>query len=39
MLLHCAAGEAAVEIDGMRYTLEEMDTLRLDGPRRALTSS
>ncbi|RQZ50138.1 HutD family protein [Burkholderia cepacia] len=35
VLLFCTAGEAAVEIDGTRYTLEEMDTLRLDGPRRA----
>ncbi len=35
VLLYCAAGEAAVEVDGARYTLEEMDTLRLDGPPRA----
>ncbi|WP_193098712.1 HutD family protein [Burkholderia sp. Z1] len=35
VLLFCAAGAAGVEIDGTHYALEEMDTLRLDGPQRA----
>lgn len=35
VLLFCAAGAVGVEIDGAHYALEEMDTLRLDGPQRA----
>ena len=35
VLLFCATGAVGVEIDGARYALQEMDTLRLDGPRRA----
>ncbi|NTY41669.1 HutD/Ves family protein [Burkholderia diffusa] len=35
VLLFCAAGAVGVEIDGTHYALEEMDTLRLDGSRRA----
>ncbi|WP_412021473.1 HutD family protein [Burkholderia cepacia] len=35
VLLFCAAGAVGVELDGARYALEEMDTLRLDGPQRA----
>ncbi|HHL4083284.1 HutD/Ves family protein [Burkholderia sola] len=35
VLLFCATGAVGVEIDGAHYALQEMDTLRLDGPRRA----
>ncbi|RQR51199.1 HutD family protein [Burkholderia sp. Bp9126] len=35
VLLFCAAGPLRVELDGTAYTLEELDTLRLDGPQRA----
>jgi len=35
VLLFCASGAVGVEIDGAHYALQEMDTLRLDGPRRA----
>ncbi|WP_175921126.1 HutD/Ves family protein [Burkholderia pyrrocinia] len=35
LLLFCAARAVGVEIDGTHYALEEMDTLRLDGSRRA----
>ncbi|KWZ35800.1 HutD/Ves family protein [Burkholderia anthina] len=35
VLLFCAAGAVGVDIDGMHYALEDMDTLRLDGPPRA----
>ncbi|RQR24519.1 MULTISPECIES: HutD family protein [unclassified Burkholderia] len=35
VLLFCAAGAVGIGIDGAHYTLQEMDTLRLDGPRRA----
>ncbi|AOK17204.1 histidine utilization protein HutD [Burkholderia cepacia] len=35
VLLFCANGTVQVALDGATYTLEEMDTLRLDGPRRA----
>ncbi|MCA8092824.1 HutD family protein [Burkholderia anthina] len=36
VLLFCATGAVGVEIDGAHYALQEMDTLRLDDPRRAL---
>ncbi|WP_010091902.1 HutD family protein [Burkholderia ubonensis] len=36
VLLFCATGTVQVALDGATYTLEELDTLRLDGPRRAL---
>ncbi|MBY4870106.1 HutD family protein [Burkholderia sp. Bp9017] len=36
VLLFCATGAVGVEIDGAHYALQEMDTLRLDEPRRAL---
>ncbi|TCW80472.1 histidine utilization protein HutD [Burkholderia sp. SRS-46] len=35
VLLFCAAGPVQVELDGTTHTLEELDTLRLDGPQRA----
>ncbi|KVD39993.1 histidine utilization protein HutD [Burkholderia sp. MSMB1072] len=35
VLLFCATGAVGVEIDGAHHALQEMDTLRLDGPRRA----
>ncbi|KVX68301.1 HutD family protein [Burkholderia stagnalis] len=35
VLLFCAAGPVHVELDGTACTLEELDTLRLDGPQRA----
>ncbi|QDW50879.1 HutD family protein [Burkholderia sp. KBS0801] len=35
VLLFCATGAVGVDIDGAHYALQEMDTLRLDGPRRA----
>ncbi|WP_175908070.1 HutD/Ves family protein [Burkholderia seminalis] len=35
VLLFCATGAAGVAIHGTHHALEEMDTLRLDGPRRA----
>ncbi|WP_322089585.1 HutD family protein [Burkholderia sp. BCC1999] len=35
VLLFCATGAVGVDVDGTHYALEEMDTLRLDGPRRA----
>nr|WP_057929155.1 HutD family protein [Burkholderia ambifaria] len=35
VLLFCATGAVGVEIDGAHYALQEMDTLRLDGPQRA----
>ncbi|MXN75073.1 HutD family protein [Burkholderia sp. 4701] len=35
VLLFCAAGPVQVEFEGTAYTLEELDTLRLDGPQRA----
>ncbi|MEK2602274.1 HutD family protein [Burkholderia arboris] len=35
VLLFCAAGAVDVELDGTHHALEELDTLRLDGPRRA----
>ncbi|KVC27920.1 HutD family protein [Burkholderia pseudomultivorans] len=36
VLLYCATGAVDVAVAGARYALEEMDTLRLDGPLRAL---
>ncbi|MBN6729543.1 HutD/Ves family protein [Burkholderia multivorans] len=36
VLLFCAAGAVEVALDDARFALEEMDTLRLDGPPRAL---
>ncbi|MGR3911376.1 HutD family protein [Burkholderia sp. SR8] len=35
VLLFCATGAVGVDIDGAHYALQEMDTLRLDGPQRA----
>ncbi|RQR23678.1 HutD family protein [Burkholderia sp. Bp9143] len=35
VLLFCATGAVGIEIDGVHYALQEMDTLRLDGPQRA----
>ncbi|MBN3790940.1 HutD family protein [Burkholderia sp. Ac-20353] len=35
VLLFCAAGTVQVVLDGATHTLEELDTLRLDGPQRA----
>ncbi|AOJ86337.1 MULTISPECIES: HutD family protein [Burkholderia] len=37
VLLFCATGAVGIDIDidGAHYALQEMDTLRLDGPRRA----
>jgi len=35
VLLFCATGAVGVAIDGTHHALEDMDTLRLDGPRRA----
>ncbi|RQS74023.1 HutD family protein [Burkholderia sp. Bp8963] len=35
MLLFCATGTVQVVLDGATHTLEELDTLRLDGPQRA----
>ncbi|MEB2605409.1 HutD family protein [Burkholderia cenocepacia] len=35
VLLFCAAGAVSVDLGGTYYALEDMDTLRLDGPRRA----
>ncbi|MPV55673.1 histidine utilization protein HutD [Burkholderia sp. HI2761] len=35
VLLFSATGAVDVEIDGAHHALQEMDTLRLDGPRRA----
>ncbi|RQZ07464.1 HutD family protein [Burkholderia sp. Bp9031] len=35
VLLFCATGAVGIEIDGAHYALQEMDTLRLDGPQRA----
>ncbi|PCE21774.1 HutD/Ves family protein [Burkholderia ubonensis] len=36
VLLFCATGTVQVAFDGATHTLNEMDTLRLDGPLRAL---
>ena len=35
VLLFCATGAVGIAIDGAHYALQEMDTLRLDGPQRA----
>jgi environmental stress-induced protein Ves len=35
VLLFCATGAVRVSLDGGTFALEEMDTLRLDGPQRA----
>lgn len=35
VLLFCATGAVGVAIDGTHHALEDMDTLRLDGPQRA----
>ncbi|KWE91404.1 HutD family protein [Burkholderia territorii] len=35
VLLFCATGAVGIEIGGAHHALQEMDTLRLDGPQRA----